>query len=373
MPRRGENIRKRNDGRWEARIIAGRTPDGKAQYKYLYARTYAIVKEKQMNYNAKTEPPKEEVIFSLQGIPVKMICTEWLEDIRIKVKASTYGNYHGIVDTHIVPYFQNMGSNQLTNDTVNTFTRTKIDSGLAPKTIYDIALILLQIVEFGVRKKYVAQFDFNDIFFPKIQKTQVSVLSATDENKLISYCFAHISHITIGILLARYTGIRLGELCALTWQNIDFDDGVLHITHTLQRIKNTDPNATSKTKIIIDTPKSACSVRSIPIPDFILSELQKLKGSQGLDCYILRGTRKYAEPRLFQKKYKKILALAGVAYAKVHVLRHTFASRAIALGFDIKALSEILGHSSVKFTLERYVHSSDELKKMYMERQAICS
>ncbi|MCL2446577.1 MAG: site-specific integrase [Oscillospiraceae bacterium] len=371
MPRRGENIRKRKDGRWEGRYIAGRTPDGKAIYKSVYGYSYAEVKEKLKNIDQ--QPPKIDVVFSLQGMPVEMICKEWLEDIRVKVKASTRGNYIGHVDTHIIPYFDDMGGNQLTNETANAFIRAKIDSGLSKKTVCDIALILLQIIEFAERKKYIANFDYNDIFIPKASKIQVPVLSVADDNKLVSYCFSHIDHSTAGVLLARYTGIRLGELCALTWRDIDFEAGLLHIRKTLQRIKNTDPNAKSKTKIIIDTPKSACSIRSIPIPDFFLSELKKLKGNQDLDCYILSGTRKYVEPRLFQKRFTKILVLACVMHINIHVLRHTFSTRAIALGFDIKALSEILGHASVKFTLECYVHSSDELKKMYMERQAICS
>jgi len=378
MPRRGENIRKRKDGRWECRCITGHTAEGKPICKSLYGRSYAEVKEKRKN-NPKQALKKEEVIFSFLGVPVKMLCEEWLEDIRVRVKPSTYGQYYSVVHTHIVPYFQDMGANQLTGETVNAFIREKFDNGridetggLSAKTISDIILILLQIMEFGERKKYIGKFDYINISLPKLQKKPVPVLSMTDENRLISYSLSHVNADTIGILLARYTGIRLGELCALTWRDFDFETGVLHISKTLQRIKNTDPNAGTKTKIIIDTPKSACSIRFIPVPAFLLEILKQFKGNQGLDCYILSGTRKYVEPRLYQKRYKKILALAGIAYITVHVLRHTFATRAVALGFDIKALSEILGHASVRFTLERYVHSSDELKKTYMEKQAVC-
>jgi len=371
MPRRGENIRKRKDGRWERRYIAERTPEGKAVYKSLYGRSYAEVKEKRKG-NPSAEPPKTEVVFSLQGIPVKMICSEWLEEIRIQVKPSTYGRYYDDIHSHIIPYFQNTGANQLTSETANAFIRNKFDSGLSAKTIYDIALVLLQVVEFGERKKYIEKFDYNSICLPKVQKKQVTVMSTADESRLISYCLAHVDHNTIGILLARYTGIRLGELCALTWRDIDFNAGLLHITKTLQRIKDTDPATKRKTKIIIDTPKSECSIRSIHIPTFVLEILKQYRGQQDLACYILSGTRKYVEPRLYQKRYTKILKSAGVTYTNIHVLRHTFATRAIELGFDIKALSEILGHASVRFTLERYVHSSDELKKKYMEKQAVC-
>ena len=189
MPRRGENIRKRKDGRWEGRCIAGRTPEGKPLYKSLYGRSYAEVKEKR-KMNPVAEPKKAEVMFSLQGIPVKMICAEWLEEIRIQVKPSTYGRYHDIVHTHILLYFQSMGADQLTSDTVNAFIRDKFDSGLSAKTTHDIALLLLQIVELGERKKYLDTFDYNSICLPKVQKKQVPVLSTADENRLIPFCLA---------------------------------------------------------------------------------------------------------------------------------------------------------------------------------------
>jgi len=370
MPRRGENIRKRKDGRWEARYITRHTLDGKSVYKSVYGSSYAEVKAKRKT-SQNAEPKKTEVIFSLQGVPLRMLCAEWLEEIRIKVKASTYGRYYDTVYAHIVPYFENMGANQLTDETFNAFVREKFDSGLSTKTTHDIALVLLQIVEFGERKQFVAKLDYRSICLPKLQTNPVPVLSVADEIKLIPYCISHANHDTIGILIARYTGIRLGELCALTWRDIDFEIGKLHVTKTLQRIKNTDPSIKGKTKIVIDTPKSACSIRSIFIPDFLLAILKQFKGIQDLDCYILSNTKKCVEPRLFQKRYAKILVLAGIAYVNIHVLRHTFATRAIELGFDIKALSEILGHASVRFTLERYVHSSDELKKKYMEKQSV--
>jgi len=376
MPRRGENIRKRKDGRWEARPIVGRTPEGKAIYKSVYGGSYTEVKEKRKNSQS-AEPKKAEVIFSLQGVPVQMLCVEWLDDV-IGLKSSSYGNYHVLIHKHIVSYFQGMGADQLTCDTVNSFIRDKCEhgridktGGLSEKYVRDMALLLLQIICFGQRKGYITGFDYASVQLPKVKNEQVPVLSSVEHDRLAIYSQANTNHTTIGILLALFTGIRLGELCALTWRDIDFEAGVLHITKTLQRIKNTDKNAKTKTKIVIDTPKSACSVRTIPIPEFLLQILKRFKGSQDLDCYMLSSTKKYVEPRLFQKRYKAILELAGVAYVNVHVLRHTFATRAVERGFDIKNLSEILGHSSVRFTLDRYVRGSVAQKKQYMEKMAV--
>ena len=376
MPRRGENIRKRKDGRWEARYIASHAPEGKAIYQSVYGHSYAEVKEKQKN--VLIEPPKKpEILFSLHGIPVQMLCTEWLDDV-IGLKSSSYGTYSELIENHIASYFQGMGVEQLTCDTVNGFIRVKCErgridekGGLSDKYVRDMAVLLIQIISFGQRKGYIKGFDYANVQLPKVKNEQVPVLSSADYDRLVTYSLTNIDCDTVGVLLALFTGIRLGELCALIWLDIDFETGVLHITKTLQRIKNTDRNAKTKTKITIGKPKSACSVRSIPIPAFLLEILKQLKDDQSPDCYILSGTLKYVEPRLFQKRYKKILVLALIAYINVHVLRHSFATKAIENGFDVKNLSEILGHSSVRFTLDRYVRGSVEQKRQYMEKMAV--
>ena len=384
MPRKGENIRKRTDGRWEARCIAGRMPDGRTKYMSVYGETYAEAKEKKKNFKPEKpydmtadEPKKPLAIFSLQGIPMGMLCIQWLDDV-IGIKSSSYGTYYGLIQKHIVPYFRDMGASHLTCDTVNYFIRDKckrgrVDEtgGLSDKYVRDMALLLLQIISYGERKGYITGFDYASIQLPKVKNEQKPVLSSAEHDRLVAYALANMNPDTVGVLLALFTGIRLGELCALTWVDIDFEAGVLHIKKTLQRIKNTDKNSASKTRIIIDTPKSVCSVRSIPLPDFLLKILEQLKGNQDLDCYILSGTKKYIEPRLFQKRFKKALELAGVAYVNVHVIRHTFATRAVERGFDIKNLSEILGHSSVRFTLDTYVHGSIEQKKQHIEKMAV--
>jgi integrase len=383
MPRRGENIRKRKDGRWECRAIVGRSPEGKAEYQSIYGCSYAEVKEKKRNIALKPErhnrlANSEQIyVFSAQGILVQALCVEWLNDV-IGLKSSSYSAYHGLIHKHIVPYFQGMGAEQLTCDTVNRFIRDKCEGGrldksggLSEKYVRDMALLLLQIICYGQRKGYITGFDYTSIQLPKVKNEQVPVLSTAEHDRLVLYSQTNVNPTTIGILVALFTGIRLGELCALTWRDIEPETGVLHITKTLQRIKDTEDNTKAKTKIIIDTPKSACSMRFIPIPNFLLQILKRFKGNQDIDCYILSGTRKYVEPRLFQKRYKKILELAKVTYVNVHVLRHTFATRAVERGFDIKNLSEILGHSNVRFTLDKYVHGSVAQKKQYMEKMAV--
>ena len=174
------------------------------------------------------------------------------------------------------------------------------------------------------------------------------------------------------MLIAFYAGARLGELCALQWSDIDFGTGILYITKTLQRIKDTDPNSTKKTKMVIDAPKSKKSVRAIPLSAYLLCLLKQWKQEQPSTNYVLSGREKYIDPRVLQDCFKGYLKQAKVEPTKFHALRHTFATRAKEQQFDDKSLSELLGHSSVRFTLERYVHSSIDTKRASMERYAAC-
>lgn len=364
MPRRGENIRKRSDGRWEGRFIERYTSDGKACYKSVYGHTYSEVKDKMKKI--KTDTKKNVKLYYLTSY---QLCFEWLENKKIMIKQSTYAQYYTLIDKHIIPYFKNIKIDSINNDVINTFIREIYEKGLSVKSVHDITSIILQIIKYGQNKKHIQQFNF-DIIKPKLLNKELSILSKSEQEKLVNYIRLDFNSQKIGILLSLYMGLRLGEICALKWSDINFDIETLSITKTIQRIKNTDKNQPNKTNIIIDSPKSAKSVREIPIPSFLLQILKDNKSS--LDTYILTGTKKYIEPRLYQTIFKRYLTEAGIQTYNFHTLRHTFATRAIEQDFDIKSLSEILGHSSVKFTLEKYVHPSYEHKKRNMEKLAVC-
>lgn len=166
------------------------------------------------------------------------------------------------------------------------------------------------------------------------------------------------------------TGIRIGELCALRWENIDIENKVLSVNKTLIRIQNTNTLIASKTKVIISAPKSKCSIRKIPLPDCIIPLLKAF--AQKGDTFFLTGeTERFVEPRTMQNRFKKYVSACNITDANFHALRHTFATRCIELGFEIKSLSEILGHANVNITLNRYVHSSFELKTLNMNRLSL--
>ena len=191
------------------------------------------------------------------------------------------------------------------------------------------------------------------------------VLSVSEQSVLTEYLLDDMDFIKLGIYLSLFTGIRIGELCALKWENINLYEKMLYVKKTMQRIQTYD--MLQKTKVIISSPKSACSLREIPLPDFLCNMLKKYKRAD--DYFLLSGSvQEYVEPRALQYKFKKIIKDCGLTDVNFHALRHTFATRCVEAGFEIKTLSEILGHSSVKITLDRYVHSSMELKRKNMEK-----
>ena len=233
--------------------------------------------------------------------------------------------------------------------------------------------ILKQILHYGEIKGYIPPIQY-EITKPSVPRKEIEVLTEEEQVKLVKYIKANIRNEIkgVGILLSLYAGTRLGEICALRWKDLRLDIGIINITKTMQRVKNTDKEADTKTKIVIDTPKTQNSIRQIPIPDFLLTELKIWSERYPENAYILTGdTEKYIEPRSYQNSFKRYLKQTGIRNINFHALRHTFATRAIEQKVDAKSLSDILGHATVKFTLERYVHPSFTQKKQNIEKLEI--
>ena len=298
------------------------------------------------------------------------ITEEWLNKAKLRLKQQSFCRYYSIVYNHILPYFKDFYISTLTRETVEKLIDFKLQA-LSPKTTHDIACVLLQIIRFAERKGYVADFNY-DIDLPKLQTKELKILNFTDEQKLNAYLKNNLTLENFSIILAKTTGLRIGEICALKWSDFSLEKGTVYINKTIQRVKDFEPNATAKTKIIITAPKSQKSIREIPLPNSLISIVKKLYNRDNPDTYILTNTKKYIEPRIIQRKFKKILRMTGIIDITFHSLRHLFATKAVESGFDIKSLSEILGHATVKFTLERYIHSSFELKLANMNKLAVC-
>ena len=207
--------------------------------------------------------------------------------------------------------------------------------------------------------------DFHVIYPGNQKEKRVEVLSQKQQGDLLDAIHQDGSYEALGYAMALYTGLRIGEICALKWENINMYERKIFVNKTIQRIYLKEGDG-GKSKVIITTPKSEKSIRNIPVSDALYGLLRE-KVCDDKNIYFITGTRKYMEPRLYRKHYKKFLLQNKMEYIKFHGLRHTFATRCIEQGANYKVVSELLGHSSVKLTLDYYVHPQWEEKKKCVE------
>lgn len=236
----------------------------------------------------------------------------------------------------------------------------------APKTVRDI-LVKLKSILYYAQDEYDLKVKINKMVGPKLDSEPLVILSKREKGKLEKMCFKQNTLKSLGIIIALNTGLRIGELCALKWKNIDLEKREIRVKETLQRIYDDEQK---KTMIIIDTPKSKKSVRNIPISNKIYEKLVPLKKKyKDSDLFLTGDSEKYIGPRNYENAFKDLLKMSKLKRKyKFHITRHTFATNCIEVGMDIKSLSEVLGHASVEITLNKYVHSSYKTKKKYLEK-----
>lgn len=361
MPRKGENIYKRKDGRWEGRYIRCRDISQKAIYGYLYGKSYTEVK------NKLKQVTMTKAVEQAETINFAEISIDWIENKKMQVKESTLSHYKSVIDNHIIPIFGEYRITLISVDIIQNYINKLLKEGLTGKTVNDILTVIKNIFKYASSKGFEHNCDLNTISV-KNKRNDIQTLTIFEQKILCNYLVDNLNNKNFGILLSIYTGIRIGELCALRWSDIDLSERVLKINKTMLRIQdNFSEHHSNKTKVIITPPKSEDSVRVIPIPQFIFDIICKLQRNS--DAYILTGKcDSFIEPRNMQYYFKSVLKKCSIRDVNFHILRHTFATRCVESGFEIKSLSEILGHSDVKITLQRYVHSSIDLKRKNMDK-----
>ncbi len=364
MSKKGENIYKRKDGRWEARYPKERRENGSLRYGYCYAKTYAEVKQK-LN-QSKVNWLNGVAGFKASGEPFWQCCQEWLQLKRSVVKPSTYAKYQTILSNHIQPALGSLPPQQLTTVGVEAFGYSLLrEKRLSAKTVRDILTVLAAILRYGAQK-YPA-LGRVQMVYPKANKGEMRVLSVAEQKRLVAYLRQGQNRYKFASLLALLTGLRIGEVCALRWGNINLKKRIICVTQTVQRLNC--ENSPAKTALCLSTPKSANSYREVPLCGLALQLCQRFQ-SKNKSAYLLTGTQSIPDPRTLQYQFAKFAADCHLAGVHFHTLRHSFATRCIEVGFDVKSLSEILGHSGTQLTLERYVHSSLALKAKNMRRLA---
>lgn len=374
MSKRGENIYKRKDGRWEGRYIKHYDANGKAKYGYLYGKSYAEVKAKLRDMQARLL--NGALPDSTKSVLYSEVLMAWLQSTRINVKESTYMRYKHLIDKHITVALGSYPLSKISTQLVERFVEEQLKNGridgfggLSPKTVTDIITIVKSSMDYASYHGFAVTCNLSKLSVKKKDK-EMRVLTPQEQKQLTAVLLCDTDLTKVGVLISLYTGIRIGELCALRWENLSVEDRTLRVRETMQRIQCPEVTETSRTKIVITEPKSQCSIRDIPLPDFLIDIIRQYKNNP--KAFVLTGDRNtFIEPRTMQNRFQRFVEASGIDSANYHALRHTFATRCVEVGFEIKSLSEILGHANVNITLNRYVHSSFDLKYANMNKLTI--
>lgn len=366
MPRRGENIRKRKDGRWEGRYYVTIPQHGGNVLRSVYARTYGELKEKMSALKEaadkapaciQKETPRQE-----PGISFGMAAEEWLSIIKKTKKHATYIKYRAVYQGHLREKLGGLLFSELNADILTEIFQTPRDGEAQSVSLQkSIACVLNQVLSHAVLHHH-AEIPRFACQKRKMTPRPVQALSRVEQAKLLQSLCKSMDIYKLGIVVCLSTGLRLGEICSLKWEDIDLEGKMLYVNTTIQRIAMDGHEA--KTILLEGEPKSIFSKRKIPLSEELVKLLMPYWGGAGE--YVING-RKPMEPRTYQNKFRKYLESSGVARKNFHILRHTFATNCIESGTDIKSLSEILGHSDVKITLNRYVHPTTETKRQHMD------
>ena len=357
MAKRGEAIYHRKDGLWEARYVKEIDLSGKKKYGSVYGHSYWEAKAKRQD--ALDHILLYQTNVPLRQITVKQLATEWIIVNQHRLKPSSIQRYTGFLKNHLTPTIGAISVVHVTTMSIHQFAETRLSAGLAPQTVNAILTFLHSVLKYGHRQY---RLPMPEIIYLSCEKKEMRVFSQEEQKKLVSFLAKNLDIYKLGVLIALYTGLRIGELCALKWDDITEDS--ITVRRTVQRLSKPDG---SGTELHIGPPKTKTSLRQIPIPSFLKGPIESLRSADSKDSYVLSlHPGDIMEPRALQYRFKGYLKSAGIETANFHALRHTFATRCVEAGFEIKSLSEILGHANVQTTLNKYVHSSFALKQANM-------
>lgn len=297
--------------------------------------------------------------------PFEEIVELWRADKKPYVKISTYYAYSLMIQNHLLPAFSEIID--VTEAVVQDFVFAKLRQGLSQKSVKDMLVVLKMILRYAVKHGYMQHHEM-DVKFPTVrERKELEVLSRSDQRRILEYVRAHFTFMNLGIYICLCTGLRIGELCALVWDDIDVETGVIRISKTIQRIYVVEGHD-RHTELLIDAPKSRNSCREIPLTRDLLRMLKPLKKIVNGSFYVLTNSCQPVEPRTYRSYYKRLMKQLAMPQLKFHGLRHSFATRCIESHCDYKTVSSLLGHSNISTTLNLYVHPNMEQKKKCVEQ-----
>lgn len=291
--------------------------------------------------------------------------------MQVKQKITTRQKYEFLLEKHIIPHLGTCEISDLTTSKLNSFIEEKLQNGrldnsggLSPSYARSIAILINSILRFADMEN-ISMGHQIVVYKPTLVKKEVEVLSISEQMHLEACLFSDLTPTGIGIIISLNTGLRLGEICALSWDDICWENHTLTVRGTVVRLSA--GKKAERSGLRIDTPKTPSSRRQIPIPAKLWASLRQLYCNSA-GKYILTGTDVFISPRTYEYRFHRLLEWCGIRTVNYHVLRHTFATRCVEAGMDMKTLSELLGHASVATTMNTYVHSSIEHKRVQIEK-----
>ncbi|MGL9730451.1 tyrosine-type recombinase/integrase [Enterococcus sp. DIV0756] len=347
--RRGENIYLRKDGRWEGRYPKGRKLNGRIKYGYVYGRSYTEVKEKLYPLRIRYQSLQR-----IQGVSAGTFgewASVWLKEVQEDVKPSTLSSYYYKLTKYVFPFIKEVPLNELTFET-GKILLNQLQKKLARSTVLVIFRIVNKCLNRAKKNGKLHANPFLELKMPKAKQKKVRALTLTEQKKVMEIASNEKKGRGIPVLLALYSGLRIGEIAALKWADIDFETNLMYVQHTYQRIPSL--HSTKKTQLILADSKTEASVRVVPIGKTLKRLLlQHRKQSKGSFVFSTNGQP--CEPRLLTYHFHRIRLKAGLIQVHFHQLRHTFATRCLEARKDISSVSALLGHASTQMTLDTYV------------------
>lgn len=368
MSKRGENIYKRRDGRWEGRYLVH--GEGKAKYISVYGKTCAAVREKLLACRQQLAASQQDAVLPGCQLTLQALLANWLQQKKPVLKQSSYARYAGLLNSQLLPDLGKCRVSNLTAQKLGAFLAMKRQNGrldkqggLAAKTVADILCIIKSAVKMAAQEFALPQAAAILSLRPPAlrQAARPEIFTDSEVGCLSAQILAAPKPGQAAVLLCLNSGLRLGEVCALRWSDIDWAAQTLTVQRTVQRVSQN-----GHSELLLQTPKTEAGRRTIPLTGDLLALLGRLARAQANKPYIFGG-RQPLEPRTMQYRFASLLKSCGIRLRNFHVLRHTFASRFIALGGNVKSLSELLGHANIRTTMQLYVHPSLAQKRADME------
>ena len=379
MARHGENIYKRKDGRYEGRYVTGKKSNGTTRFGYVYGMRYTDVKKRLLEKKAEIQQTIHPEA-AVRGMTVEKWMRSWLEtDLLGGIKASSYLTYQNQMNRHILPCLGRMQMASITPEMVHSFLECLQAKGLGENTVRGIYRLLSAAMRAALDDGIITKNPCRKICVKRGERVQQRVFSR-EEQKKVEKMLSQGEDLTA--LFAMYTGLRLGEICGLRWSDINWENGTATVCRTVQRLKRMDADkclkcGDAKTYLMIGSPKSLSSCRTIPIPTFLLKRLEMQKkqrsAAQLTKGYIFGTGMRAADPRTIQRRFAGVVRRLEIPHAHFHTLRHSYATRLLEMGVDVKTVSQLLGHSSAKTTLDCYAHSLLDQQRSAVAKLSACA